>query len=426
MDGLVAATQDGGFEIELTWPSEPRSLTGSPEMAYSDPPASTASEATFGQLRISLDGHAIWYGETQSRGFEWTWVELLEFLGDNWIFLELEDGAPFGVAPSTAGRMLARAEATIERVNPLGSEFEEEHLESYRATHDLAEAVQGAVLPPVWVVRDGTRGWVASTYRTATAPIGEVLGVLNQIGDVIAARLTTVDDKRAGEAVRRWRQRAAQPRLRVIEAATGFPAEFVAEVDELFLQENERDWDSLASDELLAAARLVGPQPVTTLKPILGALRRLGKTGSAALERASATAVELLDNLRDERPYAQGYELAAWLRSEPGVVEPGGRVEPKRLLDSWRVPCVSTGLRLEAVDAIGCWGPRHGPALLVNSDARWAKSARRLRATMAHEICHLLVDRSGSLPLVEVLGGRTPEHVEQRARAFAAELLLPR
>ena len=50
----------------------------------------------------------------------------------------------------------------------------------------------------------------------------------------------------------------------------------------------------------------------------------------------------------------------------------------------------------------------------------------RRRATLAHEICHLLVDSASSLPLVEVLGGRTAKHVEQRARAFAAELLLPR
>lgn len=49
------------------------------------------------------------------------------------------------------------------------------------------------------------------------------------------------------------------------------------------------------------------------------------------------------------------------------------------------------------------------------------------RATLAHEIAHLLVDRSGSLPLAEVLGGaRTPSRAESRAGAFAAELLLPR
>ena len=192
---------------------------------------------------MSLGGHSVWHGEAQSAGFEWTWVELLEFLGDSWVYLVLEDGAPLGVAPSTVPRMTAAAEEAIGRRNPLGSDAEEEHLEAYRATHDLAEAVQGAVLPPVWVVRDGTRGWVASTHLTAAAPIGEVLGVLEQTGDAIAARLEGLDDERSTEAVQRWREREAQPRLRVIEAATGFQPDLVAEVHDLFLSEDERDWD---------------------------------------------------------------------------------------------------------------------------------------------------------------------------------------
>ncbi len=81
---------------------------------------------------------------------------------------------------------------------------------------------------------------------------------------------------------------------------------------------------------------------------------------------------------------------------------------------------------ITTVDAIGCWGPSHGPAVLLNSDRRHALSVGRKRATLAHEICHLLLDRLASLPLIEVLGGRTARHVEQRANAFAAELLLPR
>jgi Zn-dependent peptidase ImmA (M78 family) len=35
-------------------------------------------------------------------------------------------------------------------------------------------------------------------------------------------------------------------------------------------------------------------------------------------------------------------------------------------------------------------------------------------------------DRGRALPAGEVLGGRTPEYLEKRARAFAAEFLLPR
>ena len=122
----------------------------------------------------------------------------------------------------------------------------------------------------------------------------------------------------------------------------------------------------------------------------------------------------------------QGYTLASWLRGQPEIVNPGGRVDPERILVPWSVPLIDAGLGLGDIDAIGCWGPSHGPAVLLNSDARYATSSARRRATLAHEICHLLIDRASSLPLVDVLGGRAAKQVEQRARAFAAELLLPR
>jgi len=47
------------------------------------------------------------------------------------------------------------------------------------------------------------------------------------------------------------------------------------------------------------------------------------------------------------------------------------------------------------------------------------------RVTVAHELCHLLVDRGQALGAVDILNGQMPLAVEQRARAFAAELMLP-
>jgi Zn-dependent peptidase ImmA (M78 family) len=60
-----------------------------------------------------------------------------------------------------------------------------------------------------------------------------------------------------------------------------------------------------------------------------------------------------------------------------------------------------------------------------NSKSR-ASSNNGYRSTLAHEICHLLVDRGRALPATEVLGGQSPKLAEQRANAFAAEFLLPR
>jgi Zn-dependent peptidase ImmA (M78 family) len=46
---------------------------------------------------------------------------------------------------------------------------------------------------------------------------------------------------------------------------------------------------------------------------------------------------------------------------------------------------------------------------------------------LAHELCHLLFDREHAQPAADVLGANTTStSTEQRAKAFAAELLLPR
>ena len=412
MDELVAHTSDGDIEFVLAWPVGGLNQSG--------------AEATRRSLRVNLRGRPVWHGAEEAAGFEWTWIELLEFLSASWLYLALEDGAPLGVALDTAPRMLAAAEAAIESGAPLGSDVEREQLEAYRTTHDLAEAAQGAVMPPLWIVRDGNSGWAASAASTARAPFRELLDVLSRVGDCIASRLTGVSDDRSREAVRAWQARDGHDRLKVIEAATGYPPELMAEVESVFYSEDERDWTTPRSDELLAAARLVGPQPPATLRPILEAVRGVCLSDGSGLDRASEDALAVIADMHDEPPFVQGYELAEWLRSEPEVVRRSGRVYPDEILESWGVPLIDVGLGLGDIDAIGCWGPRHGPAVLLNSDARHAGHAGRRRATLAHEICHLLVDRASSLPLVEVLGGRTARHVEQRARAFAAELLLPR
>ncbi|MCQ3805445.1 MAG: ImmA/IrrE family metallo-endopeptidase [bacterium] len=412
MDELVAQTRDGDIEITLSW------VTGT-----SQP---TGAEATRGLLRVNLRGQPVWYGENEATGFEWTWIELLEFLAESWLYLAIEDGAPLGVALDTAPRMLAAAEAEIQSGYPLGSDLEDQQLEAYRMTHDLSEAVQGAVVPPLWIVRDGESGWVASAARTARAPFKELLDVLIEVGDFIASRLAPLSDNRSISAARTWNERESRNRLSIIEAATGYPPDLAAQVEAAFYSQDERDWGWPRSDELLAAARMVGPQSPTTLKPILDAVREVRKADTSTLDQFAEQAMKVIASKQDAERYAQGYQLAGWLRSELGVVGDHRKVNPDEVLTSWQVPVIDVAIGVGDIDAIGCWGPSHGPAVLVNSDARHAKNVGRRRATLAHEICHLLVDRCGSLPLVEVLGGRTAKHAEQRARAFAAEFLMPR
>ncbi|WP_420437292.1 ImmA/IrrE family metallo-endopeptidase [Candidatus Poriferisodalis sp.] len=417
MDGLVAAASGGDVEFALDWCD--------PKPASSEPDGIAAADLTRGCLRVRLRGTPTWSGQTESDGFEWTWIELLEFLSDNWIYLSVEDGAPLGVAPGTASAMLASAENAAQRFNPLDADLETEHLEAFRLSHDLAEAVEGAVLPPLWVVRDGRWGVVASTHNVVAAPFDEILGVLEQVGDHIADRLESASDERSRRVLDAWARRESHDRSRLIEVITGYPRDLIAELEGL-IEGDEADISELQNDELLAAARLVGPQPLATLEPILAAMQDVGYASRRVLDRFSKTALQAVSAASDKPPCAQGHAIAVWLRQRPGIVRSNGRVDPEEILVLFGVPVIDVEFGLKDIDAIGCWGPRRGPAVLVNASGKSAGTRNRRRSTLAHEICHLLVDRSRSLPLAEVFGGRTPEHAERRARAFAAELLLPR
>jgi Zn-dependent peptidase ImmA (M78 family) len=410
MDELVVKSSTGEISISMRWASAA---------------ATTAAEATRGRLRVVIRHNPVWYGESSDEGFDWPWIDLLEFLGDSWRFLELEEGTPLGVPVDTAPRMLAAAESLLNK-NGLAALVDREFVAAFANTHDLSQGVQGANLPPIWVVRDGSTGWLCTSSWVGHAPIGELVEMITRLGDHLAKRLETVDDVRGNIARERWESRMHLSRLEIIEAVTGFPIELVTDVESAFLDAHERDWSVPKGDVLLAAARLLGPLPLETLGPILVAVRDMPRTSTPTLDVLSRAARGVLDGTKDAPPFEQGYELASWLRQRPGVVDEDGTVDPRALLRTWLVPVRSISLGLAELDAIGCWGDGHGPGIVVNTDGRHSARTPALRATLAHEISHLLVDREGSLPLAEVLGGRTPLQVEQRARAFAAELLLPR
>ena len=38
---------------------------------------------------MSLRDRAVWHGVDETAGFEWTWIELLEFLSESWLYLAL-------------------------------------------------------------------------------------------------------------------------------------------------------------------------------------------------------------------------------------------------------------------------------------------------------------------------------------------------
>lgn len=157
---------------------------------------------------------------------------------------------------------------------------------------------------------------------------------------------------------------------------------------------------------------------------ILEMIRSLPKSTTAELDAlADAFAADFKEI---GKPYDQGYWAAIWLRRKLGLQEVDN-AQPETYLKNWGVQIQRFEMPASKLDALACWGKNHGPAILINKAQDTTPAhIHGENTTLAHEICHLLMDRSGVLPVAEVLNGNTPERLEKRARAFAAEFLLPR
>jgi Zn-dependent peptidase ImmA (M78 family) len=429
MDALTGVTS--GLRFLLQW-TAPRA-------------SGTAAEATRGDLYIEIAARPAW-GDRTARsihGIHWTWVDLLEHLGQHWQAVLWEETDPLGlnVLPH---RLRAIAEKRWDHLSGEGVDREQRLTLRFEHSHNLAMALGGASVPALWVIREGANmvmtfessGDVDSAAREAPArahttrrPFPEVKATLEAIGDQIARRLETIADERARLAVERWRQRDSIPASHVVAVATGLPPVVIAALEEAMPPAKVWGFDGSTARQtaMLAAARMLGPQaPTQVISEVLGWIRGCSTRATPDLDALAAQAASSAGTLTGPRAFAQGYGIATWLREIPGVVRKHGKVEPNEILAAMGVHIEERPLGWSGIDAVACWSESHGPAVLLNSSGGHAQGSAGRRTTLAHELCHLLVDRRSSLPVAEVLGGRVPVHAEMRANAFAAELLLPR
>jgi Zn-dependent peptidase ImmA (M78 family) len=362
----------------------------------------------------------------EPHGFSWTWVELVEHLARHWAYVFVEEGDPLGL---DAPPELLRA-AVDERWGAVAAEQraeEEELLWAYLQSHDLASAVQGAYPAPLWLTREGNELRIACKDAVVRSPLVNARAVLVALGEAIVLRLRALgDEPRALAAVANWERREAIDPMRLAAIATGLGSaevEALADVEDLHLTSLEFD-TAFKPDEYLAVARMArGALPIDALAMLFDVMRAQPAVWTGPIDKLADGAGEILEGLADKQAFDQGRAVARWLREHLSIQDTE-RVEPDELLANWKISLVDVRLPSRELDAVSFWGSKHGPAVIVNRNGRHGRM-NGLRATLAHEIGHLIMDRKTALPVAEVMGGRVSNRVEMRARAFAASLLMP-
>lgn len=126
-------------------------------------------------------------------------------------------------------------------------------------------------------------------------------------------------------------------------------------------------------------------------------------------------------------PFEQGADLAASLRSALGLG--AGPIPSMRDLVATRLPGIGVlhaNLGTSGAAGLAFADAVRGPAIVLNAEGKNGNAAVR-RFSLAHELCHLLIDWNRAEPLAMVSGFLSDQALEreQRANAFAVRLLCP-
>lgn len=386
-------------------------------------------ELSRGRLRSFLDAHAIW-GIPEGPGLEWCWIDLLEWLSSCWVYLEHDCGLPAGVPGEGT---IWKLRAVFEYDPGLSSLPPDvgQRIFEFRECHDLSRALPGATAPALLVFREGDLVWVSSRKLTKRLRWKEVSAAVLGLGNQIASRLESSSEERARIAIKDWHERNFLEPVEFAAIATGTtPASILDLVSDKDIPGFfEFSGGALEQTELLVAARIAGPlthpEALAGLVEQVRAVQHVNPRKLRKLKSMRTRARAFLEDLpRHLTDFQQGYELAKWVRHELRCFS-NVRFEVQGLIEDLKVPLLDLSNTDPTLEALLVWGPQHGPAILVNPLGISSQGLEGRRATLAHEICHLLVDRDDLFPLVEVLEAQGDSEAERRARAFAAELLVP-
>ena len=140
---------------------------------------------------------------------------------------------------------------------------------------------------------------------------------------------------------------------------------------------------------------------------------------------------EMRSKLREEveqfvEPCEQGYKLARLFHELNGTeFEHCKSVEIEEILDTLGILVSDLDLSDAGIKGVSIAGPSFRPAIFLNPKNDFNKDHAGRRLSLAHELCHHLIDTEIGRSLSLASGPWAPRRIEQRASAFAAEILVP-
>lgn len=388
-------------------------------------------------LAIYVDGLVVWpvRGEDEAR-LEIQIDDLLAHLTDFWKPLILRQVYPIEVSPLRPSDLRREAERRWVELPPETVEAEEDAVSRFDEAHDLSRAFAGIYgLAPFWMLRSGEQFVLETADALWRLPFTDVRAALAGTGDQICEILADVDGERWGAAIAAWHERDAGDAIGLLAWSAGLDRALASTLIQEGALEAPRDFEDAANDhdELRIAARMAGALPPDQIREVIGLARQFVAHDAGRLRKLSKACLDHIgENHGRAFPFRQGEAAARFVREQFEV--PDDRpVQVFEIIADLGIELRHTPAEPPTLDGLAIWGDRYGPGVFLNeasgrilrNEERDVTASLGARVTLAHELCHLLLDGGHALSAIEVLKARMPAGVEQRAKSFAGEFLLP-
>lgn len=443
----------GRFAVKMAFMDDTSERPVAPEMA-----------ASWGSFEIWVHGANLCAHLEEGEALEavhWYLLPLLEWLTDNWNAMLHEGRLPVRNAGEDSVRSLYQTRFPAAGLSADRALAHEEDWYGWRQRHAIHAAREGGLFPEIFVRRWEDQLELSWSNQSPPGspdgfaflvPYGRALLEPDEVAQPLFGVM-----RAAAEQLHGWEPESS--RIEELQAA-------IADLNKPRKQRSARlDWlfDLNISDTEAAAPweavrslfngttskiRRAVLEPVGSGLVLRGSSHAVLLFGSVnpTISRGDARElarllVDLFDEAGDSRrllalvdaavpsgleglPWEQGYEIAEQIHQElSGTGTPSKGVE--NVLTDLGIDVAETELTDRRIRGVAVAGPQHHPAALVNESHPRNQSPEGRRFTLAHELCHLLVDRREGRKLAVASGPWAPVEVEQRANAFAACYLMP-
>lgn len=136
----------------------------------------------------------------------WTWVDLLEWLADNWHSLIHEQSYPFGISASSFLDFMEKLKSRWETMDDASVDEEEGIAYPFIDRHDLDHAFKGMYIPSVFIIRreDNMEISFYETNKIVYIPINKAIADLEFIGNYLASLISGPYSSRGVMAYDKW------------------------------------------------------------------------------------------------------------------------------------------------------------------------------------------------------------------------------